>query len=130
MYLATQLAREATRAVSVRLSNAVNGMIPILPLSNPVRRSVKQEMLEIEHRASRPITTALRQPLESSNREVVVPNEIPPELQHLQECQTYGIPVSVVMARDSVLLPFELEDNMGIVYLGFFKIQGSQVRTV
>ncbi len=58
---------------------------------------------------------------------MVVPTDLPPELQHMQECQTYGIPVSIVMAKDSVLLPFALEERVGVVYLGFFKIQGISV---
>ena len=58
---------------------------------------------------------------------VVIPPEVPPELQHMQECQAYGIPVCIVMARDSVLLPFALEEHVGLVYLGFFKIQDSTV---
>lgn len=68
-----------------------------------------------------------RRPATRWNREVVVPTDLPPELQHMQECQTYGIPVSIVMAKDSVLLPFALEERVGVVYLGFFKIQGISV---
>lgn len=122
------VAANTMRTVSQRLGTELERMVSHLPPSNAVRREVEQEMRAVEARASqldRPrIQTTKWQ------REAVLPSELPPEIQRLQECQSYGIPVSIVMAQDSNLLPFSLPEEYGVVYLGFFKIQESSVTII
>jgi len=53
----------------------------------------------------------------------VVHNWRPPEIKALMNCQMNHIPVSLVICRDSSLLPFSLPPECGCAYLGFFFIQ-------
>ncbi len=58
-----------------------------------------------------------------------LPLELPPEIQHLLNCNNFGIPISLVVSRDWELLPFTLIDtNHAIIFLGFFSIQELKVR--
>lgn len=67
------------------------------------------------------------EPAESIPVQTQIPSELPPDLQYLDDCEKYGIPVNVVMAHDSALLPFALGEGVQVVYLGFFKIMASNV---
>ncbi|KAI0091632.1 hypothetical protein BDY19DRAFT_637150 [Irpex rosettiformis] len=116
-------AQYSSRDVNARLSHMMidhpTGLISDSHYPEQVRPESESRMLTKEGEPRR------RQSLTKWDRKPVVPPELPPELQHMQECQMYGIPVSIVMAKDSVLLPFALEEHVGLVYLGFFKIQDS-----
>ncbi|KAI0692443.1 hypothetical protein BC835DRAFT_1307147 [Cytidiella melzeri] len=119
-------ATKATKILSARLTEVITKLLPMLSPSNQVRQEVEEAMPIIESLASEQATS--KSHVTPWNREVRVPSELPPDLQRLQECQLYGIPVSVVMSRDSALLPFSLEENVGVVYLGFFKILESRIQ--
>ena len=50
------------------------------------------------------------------------PHAIPPELSALQEQHQIGLPIAVVLCRDSALWTFDLPAKYGCVFLGYFKI--------
>lgn len=99
-------------------------MLNGLPPRHKGRIDTEYDMREIDARIS-----AVRTRVQTThwNRPATLPSELPPEIQRLQECKTFGIPVSIVMDRSSVLLPCVLSGNYEVVYLGFFRIQESQV---
>ena len=50
------------------------------------------------------------------------PYAIPPELSALQEQHQIGLPIAVVLCRDSALWTFDLPSKYGCVFLGYFNI--------
>ena len=50
------------------------------------------------------------------------PHAIPPELSALREQHQIGLPIAVVLCRDSALWTFELPPKYGCVFLGYFNI--------
>lgn len=113
-----------TRALSRRIASEGNKLLNYLPASHSGRLELEREKREANIRITQ---LKPRSHITKWNRPVTLPAELPPEIQRLQECKTYGIPVSIVISRDSDLLPFYLDEKYGIVYLGFFKIHQCQV---
>lgn len=56
-----------------------------------------------------------------------IPSDVPPEIKHLLDCKSYAIPVKLIAFRDSALLPFTLEEEHGVVFLGLFMISAVTV---
>lgn len=50
------------------------------------------------------------------------PDAIPPEFSALQEQHQIGLPIAVVLCRDSPLWTFDLPPKYGCVFLGYFNI--------
>ncbi|KAI0343310.1 hypothetical protein BDW22DRAFT_1356923 [Trametopsis cervina] len=120
-----RIARRAKKFVSHGLSKAISDMGKMLPPDHPYRLETERTLPELDRNAAKAL--APKPPLTTWDyRQVVMPSELPPEVQHLEECQLYGIPVSIVVNRDSNLLPFSLSKEFGVVYLGFFKLSDSK----
>lgn len=49
-----------------------------------------------------------------------IPKEIPPEIEALVAAHRHGMPVSVIVSRNSPLLPCNLPQEYGCCFLGFF----------
>ncbi|KAH9926934.1 uncharacterized protein B0H18DRAFT_1004572 [Fomitopsis serialis] len=66
---------------------------------------------------NQPPASALSHPLQASDF-----GTMPPEFSALQEHHQIGLPVAVVLCRDSALWNFDLPPKYGCVFLGFFNI--------
>ena len=51
-----------------------------------------------------------------------MPHTIPPEIQILIESYQHGIPVVVVMSRESPLIPLPLHSRYAYAYMGYFRL--------
>lgn len=65
--------------------------------------------------------------IENTPTSSTAPPEPPEDIQALLDAKTSQIPVSFIVSREAKLLPFNLSEKHGCVFLGFFDIKDTSV---
>ncbi len=114
-----------SRPLSPDATSPSSATFAMSEMSDPVDEEMYEPALvtvdpisEVPHHES-PETNGRQSTLDSS--------QLPPEIQVLLDCHKAGVPINVVIHKESAFLPFRLPESCEYAFLGFFTVKEVRV---